>query len=74
MIFERLVVVLGAAAARARTLKKQFFRVKGVSNFGLRRFSRAARKDRKRDEEQHRKQHQKASKSESKSNRRKQSK
>ena len=55
-------------------LEKPGFRVEGVSNFGLRRFSRAARKDRKRDEEQHRKQHQKASQSERKTNRKKPSK
>jgi hypothetical protein len=55
-------------------LEKPGFRMEGVSNFGLRRFSRAARKDRKRDEKQHRKQHQKASQSERKSNRKKQSK
>ena len=55
-------------------LEKPGFRMEGVSNFGLRCFSRAARKDRKRNEKQHRKQHQQASISDSKSNRKKPSK
>ena len=39
MIFERFVGVLGAAAARARTLNtKQGFRVEDVSMFALRPF------------------------------------
>jgi hypothetical protein len=73
MIFERFVVVLGAAAARARTLKNQVFawRVCRISVFGV---FRARPEKRKRDEKQHRKQHQKASQSERKSNRKKQSK
>ena len=55
------VVVLGAAPATARTLK-------GVSNFALRPFSRAATKHRKRNEKQHRKQPQQARKNARKNN------
>jgi len=73
MIVERFVVVLGAAAARARTLKNQVFawKVYRISVFGV--FARGQKRQKTRRRTAP-KQHQQASKSESKSNRKKQSK
>ena len=70
MILERFVVVLGAAAARARTLKKQVFtwKVCRISVFGVFR----ARPEKTENETKNSTENK--SKSESKSNRIKQSK